>query len=327
MKETSLPIWLISFYLILSLSLPTGLAIHMLLKSEMDALKGDEPNYLSHKMPKEKTAGVHKQLPFKLTDLQQGQMVVPRSFLSALPKNLPTEKDSKLKKRLFVKTMLPIILRANELIVEDRQKLVALDKSMESGTPLTDLQKRWIYPLLKKYRVLKDSSKPITHIHIEHLFDKMDVIPPSLALAQAAIESGWGTSYFAQNHQALFGQWTWNPSDKGVVPKSRAEGKTHRIRAFDYLLESVISYMTNLNRHNAYADLRSRRTELRDQNLPVTGPSLAPALDKYSEKGMVYVSDLLNIISYNKFHYYDDAVLKQSSKAMKLEATRTAALK
>ncbi|WND02565.1 glucosaminidase domain-containing protein [Temperatibacter marinus] len=316
MKQSSATTGLISFYLILSLSVPAVLSLWLLSNARMTAIKGDEPNYLSHQLPAEDSASVNSQLHYKLEDIHKGKLVIPRSFLSTLPKSLKNEPNVRVKKDLFVKTMLPLILRANELIVEDRMKLIAMDKKLHKGGKLSKREIRWITPLFKKYRVKYKPTKDITHLHIESLFIKMDIIPPSLALAQAAIESGWGTSYFSQNYQALFGQWTWNAKDKGVVPANRPDGMTHRIRAFDFLLDSVISYMTNLNRHNAYQGLRDRRIELKKHSLPITGPGLAPALEKYSEKGERYVTDLLNIISYNKFTKYDLARLENSDIKM-----------
>lgn len=308
MRETSFTNGLMLLYLILCLSVPTIVALTMLSDSRMTAIKGDEPNYLSHTVPKKKTADVERQLNFDLGEIHKGKSIIPRNFLSYLPKSLPMETQVRRKKDLFVKTMLPLILRANELILEDREKLIAIDQNMEQGKPLSPRARRWVTPLLKRYRIPLKAGQ-ITHLHIEKLLDRMDIIPPSLALAQAAIESGWGSSYFAQNYQAIFGQWTWNPEDKGVIPKRRPEGMTHRIRAFDYLLDSILAYMINLNRHPAYQKLRDRRTELKKHKLPITGHALAPALDKYSEKGEKYVSDLLNIMTYNKFSKYDFAEL------------------
>lgn len=310
MTKTSLPLWLITFYVLLSLLVPTVIAVHLLSVSQQTVIRGDAPNYLSHHYPKATSGEVNKQLRYKLSDIQQGNKIVPRRFLSTLPKSLPEEPNVKVKKSLFVKTMLPLILRANELIRKDRKKAMALADTLHSGQALSSDARLWLLKLMKRYRVaVKDGT--IMPKHISQLLYKMDEIPASLALAQAVIETGWGVSYFAQNHQALYGQWTWNPKDKGAVPANRPEGMTHRIKAFDYLLESVISYMVNLNRHQAYADLRKRRAELKSMQLPVTGPSLAPALEKYSQKGQRYVTDLLDIIEFNKFQSYDYAKLEQ----------------
>nr|WP_281500733.1 glucosaminidase domain-containing protein [Kordiimonas marina] len=188
----------------------------------------------------------------------------------------------------------------------DRTRLKVLREKLEEGRPLRESEEDWLAEKSSQYRLKKRHDFQTKDIDI--LLYRVDVIPPSLALAQAAMESGWGTSYFAQEGNALFGEWVWGDSN-GLLPRDRDEGKTHKVKKFDYLIDSVLSYMTNLNRHPSYRELRRRRAELRDLNLPVTGPALAPALVDYSERGASYVSDILSIIHYNDLDKLDSAHL------------------
>lgn len=140
---------------------------------------------------------------------------------------------------------------------------------------------------------------------------RVDIIPPSLALAQAAKESGWGTSRFARNGNALFGQWTWD-EDQGMEPKDRPEGTDHLVREFDTLLDSVEAYMLNLNRHRAYRELRSLRAGMRKRGEPIDGISLAGGLESYSELGMEYVERIRSMIDLNQLLALDNAELASS---------------
>ena len=286
---------------------PIGIARHMLSISRSDAFAPEGPNYLSHQYPPKGNAALTKKLA-GLLEIDMHQMSsVPRVYLSRLPESLPTLVNVHERKRLFTSTMLPLILRANELIIADRGHLVDILQKIKSDQTLKTAERKWLQQRSKQYRV-KIADKP-TRTNIEELLYKIDVVPTSLALAQAAMETGWGTHRFAQDCNALFGEWVFKKNARGCVPSRRDEGKTHKIKSFDYLLESVRSYMTNLNRHNSYEDLRRRRAELRKHSLPVTGSALAPALIDYSQKGEAYVNDILSIISYNDLDALDFALL------------------
>ena len=285
---------------------PIGIARHMLSESRNDAYIEDKPNYLAHQYPPAGDAELTPRLARLLEKEMQKVDAVPRTFLAKLPDNLPDLVDAKRRKQLFVSAMLPIILRANELIIADRGRLLAIKDRLDDGNNAGKRQRIWLDQLGKRHRV--KLSTPATVNQIDTLLFKVDIIPPSLALAQAAMESGWGTSYFAQEGNALFGEWVWG-DEEGILPRSRDDGKTHRIKSFEYLLDSVRSYMTNLNRHRSYGGLRDRRAELRTHNLVVTGTALAPALVDYSERGTAYVSDILSIIDYNDLDGLDSARL------------------
>lgn len=299
------------FLLLLALLavVPIGIARHLLSESRQDAFVPDRPNYLSHQYPPSGDLEMTPRLARLLEEDMQKVDSVPRTFLARLPENLPDITDAKRRKQQFVSVMLPIILRANELILADRGRLMAIRDRIERDGSAGKRQRNWLEGIARTHRV--KLSTPATVDQVNQLLFRIDVIPPSLALAQAAMETGWGTSYFAQEANALFGEWTWN-EEEGILPRARDEGKTHRIKSFEYLLDSVRSYMINLNRHTSYRDLRDRRAELRDHNLVVTGSALAPSLIDYSERGADYVSDILSIIDYNDLDGLDSARLTAS---------------
>ena len=139
----------------------------------------------------------------------------------------------------------------------------------------------------------------------------MDIIPTSLAIAQAAKETGWGTSRFAQEGNALFGQWTW--SGEGLKPKDAEEGKNHKVMKFNILQASVRAYQRNLNTHSTYKDFRKARAKLRDSNKPLDSMELSKYLNKYAETGNHYVEVLQKIIRQNKLQDFDDAKLLPAS--------------
>lgn len=289
---------------------PIGIARHMLKESRPDAYVPDKPNYLAHQYPPQGEAELTKKLANLLHRDMHQMNAVPRVFLTRLPQVLPEMDNATEKKRLFVSSLLPVVLRANELIVADRGRLIDIHKKLETGTDLSNAERQWLKTTARTYRV--KLTKPATADEVARLLYKVDVVPTSLALAQAAMETGWGTSKFAQKGNALFGEWVWGDDAEGIIPSGREEGKTHKIKSFDYLLDSVRSYMTNLNRHRSYEDLRLRRAELREHAVAVTGAALAPALVDYSERGVDYVNDILSIISYNEFDALDHASLESS---------------
>lgn len=287
--------------------IPVGLARHMLSQSRPDAFVPDQPNYLAHQYPPRGKAEVTAKLARILDQKMHVIDEVPRVYLSRLPESLPEIHQAHEKKRLFTSALLPVVLRANELIIADRGRLLDLQQKIANGERLKGTESDWLYKIAKQHKEKLPEQLAPDDINI--LLHKIDVIPPSLALAQAAMESGWGTSKFAQQGNALFGEWVWDASQPGMVPAGREDGLTHRIKSFEYLLDSVRSYMVNLNRHASYEGLRQRRAELREHSLIVTGAALAPGLSSYSERGADYVSDILSIINYNDLGGLDNALL------------------
>ena len=235
---------------------------------------------------------------YKLDDVRKKKLVKPVA-LSLLPKEIKMIENSKKRKDLFIQIILPLILEENNNIKLDRMRLFAIiNKSNNSS-----LEKKW---LNKKYKQYGVPSKDLSILKI-----RMDEIPVSLAIAQAAKETGWGTSRFAQQGNALFGQWTW--SGEGLKPKEADKNQGHKVMRFNVLQASVRAYQRNLNTHSSYQDFRLARAELRDQGKPLDSIILSKYLDKYAETGDQYVEVLKKIIKQNSLKDFDDAKLLPSS--------------
>ena len=196
----------------------------------------------------ETTLNLFEDLDYDLKSIRAGQKVKP-IYLTKLPKDLKALGDTKKKRELFIKIVLPLILDENKKITEDREKLFKiLSKNFN-----TVGERVWLNRRFKEYKI-EDHD-------LAKLKMRMDIIPVSIALAQAANESGWGTSRFALEGNALFGQWTW--SKKGILPKNQDPDQTHKIMQFQILKASVRAYKNNLNTHNAYKEFREVRARLR----------------------------------------------------------------
>lgn len=232
---------------------------------------------------------------------------VARVFRSSLPEGIADTQIIREKKRLFLETMVPIVLRANEMLLDQRQFLLDL-RQRQGNLSVADLNT--LQEMERLYRVTPGSDGRDGR-YFRELLARVDIVPPSLAITQAAIESGWGTSRFARLGNALFGEWTWDKNASGMDPLSREAGKVHRIKTFDHLLESVISYMTNLNRHPAYQAFRDMRVDLRANGTLPEGRELAKSLVSYSERGNQYVEDVVQIMDYNGFGALDDITLEK----------------
>ncbi len=242
---------------------------------------------------------------------QAGIREVPRVYLPLIGDRWgpTTSKEITIenKKRLFFRGLAPLILRANELIMMDRNRLGDIKSSLNQNTPIVEKDQKWILKLAKLYKV-NPVPDQVTESLIEELWEKVDIVPVSLALAQAAEESGWGTSRFAAEGNAVYGQWTWGKN--AITPEQqRKELGNYGIAAFETLQQSICAYMLNLNTHNAYASLRGKRAELREKDENVTGYILAGQLTKYSERGEEYVKGLRSLMEFNRLSPADDAYL------------------
>jgi len=233
-----------------------------------------------------------------------GQANVPRVFLASMPGDIDQVRESKKRKELFFRAVLPLVLQVNEEITRDRKRLSDLIAAKNSGYKTGPIDRLWLIVMAERYRSKSGD--------LNALIKRVDVIPPSLALAQAAEESGWGTSRFVREGNAMFGQWTTENSEQSIVPNTRDENKTHRIKAFDSLLQSVRAYARNLNTHRAYRHLRTKRHQLRTDGNPLDGMTLAEQLTSYSERGEKYVKTLRSIIGTNNLRKFDDAQLIQT---------------
>ena len=244
---------------------------------------------------------------------QAGIREVPRVYLPLIGDKWSTKSQEitvENKKRLFFRGLAPLILRSNELIMMDRKRLGEIKSSFNKNKTISEKDKTWVFMLSGLYKV-NASEDQVTSSMLEELWNKVDIVPPSLALAQAAEESGWGTSRFATSGNAIYGQWTWGGN--AIKPeKQRKELGNYGIAAFETLQESVSAYMLNLNTHNAYAGLRDKRAELRNKKQKITGLLMAETLTKYSERGEEYVKGLKSMINSNRLVPADDAYLSDN---------------
>ena len=196
--------------------------------------------------------------------------------------------------------MLPLVLKVNEEVRKERNNLLRIKQLQETGAKLTDADRIYLRDMAGLY----DVRKPRVDLLLPHV----DILPVSIALAQSAIESGWGTSRFLREGNAPFGQWT-TASFKGIVPLQRESGKTHKIRAFKNLYASVHSYIFNLNTHRAYRGFRAMRKTMRVSGGHLDSLALIKSLRAYSEKGDVYVKMLRRVIVGNDLLPLDRARL------------------
>jgi uncharacterized FlgJ-related protein len=247
---------------------------------------------------------------------QTGVREVPRIYLTKIPPrwrdSVSDEVSTQAKKRIFFRILAPLVLRANELILADRERLEELKKTVAAGRPLDQEGRAWLGELATRYRLIAD-PKALPELDslgdpIDELLILVDSVPLSLVLAQGAEESGWGTSRFAAQGNALFGQWTW--SGEGIKPQEQRENLgDYRIAAFETPLDAIKAYLLNLNSHRAYAELRARRAALRSSGKKVSGFELAKTLTSYSERGQEYVESLHALMRVNKLAAADDAHL------------------
>ncbi len=235
---------------------------------------------------------------YKLDDVRKKKLVKPVA-LTLLPNEIKKIENTKKRKEFFIQIVLPLILKENNNIKLDRKRLFSIINKSNN----TDLEKKWIEKKYKQYGV---PSKDLTVLKI-----RMDEIPVSLAIAQAAKETGWGTSRFAQEGNALFGQWTW--SGEGLKPKDSEKNEGHKVMKFNVLQASVRAYQRNLNTHSSYKDFRKERARLRDIGKPLDSIILSEFLDEYAETGNEYVEVLKKIIRQNSLQDFDDAKLLPSS--------------
>ena len=242
----------------------------------------------------ETAANLFEELGYNLKGVRAGQKVKP-IYLTKLPKDLKSLGNSRERRDLFIKIILPLILDENQKIRADRKKLFKiLGKNFN-----TIGEKIWLKRRFKEYKI---DDKDLSKLKI-----RMDIIPVSIALAQAANETGWGTSRFALEGNALFGQWTW--SKNGISPKSKDPDKTHKVLQFQILKASVKAYKNNLNTHNAYSEFREVRAQLRENDEQITGLLLTKYLKNYASIGEKYVKILEAIIEKNSLTDFDKANL------------------
>ena len=245
-----------------------------------------------------------KDVDYDLKTVRNEKLVKPIYF-TQFPRDLDNLQSVQLKKETFIKIVLPLIVAENEKILDDKEKLKTLiDKKFT-----TDSEKQWLRQKLLEYKVKKSDLKELNF--------RMDMIPVSIALAQAAKESGWGTSRFALEGNAIFGQWTWD--GQGIAFK-RDGDKSHKILKFPILRASVKAYKNNLNTHKSYLKFREKRNQLREKGKNITGLALTETLKNYAQTGSEYTKILNQIIKQNRLSDFELVKLVNSVKQVELNS-------
>ena len=245
----------------------------------------------------ETVLSLFKDVEYDLKTVRYQKRVKPIYF-TQFPKDLDEIKDTKLKKETFIKIVLPLVVAENEKILNDKIKL----RKIMSKKMTSDKEKSWLRLKLREYKV-KNSD-------ISELDKRIDIIPVSIALAQAAKESGWGTSRFALEGNAIFGQWTW--TGQGIEPLNKGKHEGHKILRFPILRASVKAYQNNLNTHKGYSEFRDKRHNIRKRNKSIKGLDLTDTLDRYAQTGKEYTDILEQIIKQNDLSDFETVQLTNS---------------
>mgnify|MGYP001253606821 FL=1 len=228
---------------------------------------------------------------FKIDNVRETK-IIPNLIIAKLPKDLKKMKSIKNRKELFIKITLPLIVQENAKLSSLNKKIKIIKNNFDQ---VSRKEARWVKKLMVEYKA--DT--------LDALLIKVDKIPVSLALAQAVIESGWGTSRFAYEGNALFGQYVWGTTNHGIIPYNRESEAKYKIKSFDSLGESVASYMKNLNTNHHYNEFRINRFVLRSNNIPLRGSYLAEYLLSYSIEDD-YTDKIKNIIEINEFEDFEN---------------------
>jgi len=253
----------------------------------------------------ETVLNLFKDVDYDLSRVRNKKLVKPIYF-TQFPKDLDELQNTRLKKETFIQIVLPLIVAENERILADRKKMKRIYKKKNT----TDIEKQWLRQKLLEYKVKKGN--------MEELLLRIDIIPTSIALAQAAKESGWGTSRFALEGNAIFGQWTW--SGKGIAPLDRASNKKHKILKFPILRASVKAYQNNLNTHKSYLKFREKRSIMREKKRDISGLELTETLKNYAQTGSEYTKILNQIIKQNRLTDFEPVRLVNSVKQIELNS-------
>lgn len=251
-----------------------------------------------------------EQNEYELADVRDGIREVPRLYLESLPADLREIEAVVTRKQFFIQTMLPLVLRANEKVWATRDILIDIAERIHAALPLSESERGWLDQLAARYET--DPG------NLEELFKRVDVVPPSLALAQSAVESGWGTSRFAREGNALFGQRVFREG-AGIVPEERDAGTGHEVLAFEALGDSVTAYLHNLNTHWAYDEFRDRREMMRAEASWLESADLIAELVAYSEEREKYLKILKRVIRENRLEQFDHARLNRLQLVVDLD--------
>ena len=249
------------------------------------------------------TLNLFEDLKYDLKTIRSGSRVKP-VYLSKLPKDLKKIKSTQKKKDTFIKIVMPLIIDENSKILDNRKKLFKILGKQNNSRG----EKVWLKRRFEDYEI---KNEDVTELKV-----RMDVIPVSIAIAQAAKESGWGTSRFALEGNAMFGQWTYGKD--GIAPLEREKNKGHKILKFPMLRSSVQAYKNNLNTHSGYKEFRKKRADLRRKNQNISGLELVNYLHNYAATGKEYTDILKKIINQNSLTDFDNAILMNSNQSSSL---------
>ena len=236
----------------------------------------------------------------------ENQLPVPRMYFSSIPKNINEYKIFE-KKKVFLSILLPIALRGNELALEERKRLKVAFLT-NNIYKIEYFAKKYKVKNFTKINFGSLNSLQLRNIKKELLI-KVNRIPVSMIIAQAIIESGWGASRFAQEGNALFGEWTWKNND-GIKPNGNLDAN-FAVKSFKNISESLNSYILNLNRHPAYTEMRNYRSMMFKAGKDITGYDTAAYLENYAEIGLAYVEKVNDMIKSNKLYRFENSVLEK----------------
>ena len=270
---------------------------------DIDVFSADEKNTNTSRLSASTIEQLFKDTNYNLKTVKKTKLVNIGNNLDHLPLEMKSIENTKKRKNLFIQIVLPLIIEENTKIKLDRKKLfIILNKNNNSKSDID-----WLKNKFKQYGVAKND--------LSTLKIRMDEIPVSLAIAQAAKETGWGTSRFAQKGNALFGQWTW--SGNGIKPAGADTDSKHKVASFKVLKASVKAYQRNINTHSSYKKFRKERAIQRDNYGKLNSLELVKYLDKYAETGIEYTKILLKIINQNSLTDFDDVKILPTSKKLK----------
>lgn len=206
------------------------------------------------------------------------------------------------RKAAFFGYLYPHVDAANERIAADRARLIRMRELTSQGRMLNKRDHVWLADIAEAYGLTSAKMNPVTLM--TELVRRVDEIPVGLAMAQAALESGWGTSRFARQGRNLFGIWCYEPGC-GIVPKRRAAGARHEVKVYASATDSLADYMRNLNSNPAYARIWSLRAGMRARGEPLSAHALAGGLGRYSQEGSLYIGKVRSVIRGNQLESYN----------------------
>ena len=270
---------------------------------DIDISSSNDQNINTSRLSASTLEQLFKETDYSLKKVKKTKLVNIGINLDHLPTEMKNIENTKKRKNLFIQIILPLIIEENTKIKLDRKKLfVILNKNNNSKNDI-----EWLNEKFKQYGVSKND--------LPTLKTRMDEVPVSLAIAQAAKETGWGTSRFAQKGNALFGQWTW--SGNGIKPAGAESNSKHKVASFKVLKSSVKAYLRNLNTHSSYRKFRKERAIQRDNDEKLNSLELVKYLDKYAETGIEYTKVLSKIIKQNSLTEFDDVKILPTSLKLK----------